>query len=673
MKRITDRLRLACRRWRQIGVLAPVVAGACATIEPSPPAPSEGDAIVTVSRESIYLHNSRIARSFVLRNGAPRTVGVANRLTGGADLRMDGPEFVLTMDGGRRLIDADFKIQNWSHGKSAGRSAALWTTYRHAELGLAVTVRYELGGGRSFIRKTLTLTCDGPSPLVVDRIELERFKPARQATGHDGPGQPVYVGDLFWGCEYPAADNAVRDGVVSLGYLAGVVLTREPMVSRGAVVGAGFGGRIRDAFFDYIEEGHRVPRRLLMAHHTRFDLDPYNAEQARLSIDGMVRKLVREYETPFQAFVFDEGWDTNADPWIPDPSRFPEGFAPLRRAAEEHRIVLGLQVSSGRIRRAAPSGSGGAAPGCLGDPTFRRRFVERVANALRVAGVGYLRLDGFAAPCTDPTHPHRVGPYAAAAAADALLETLVEIRNVKPDVFLLLGDGCWLSPWWLIEADAVWRGDAEIGFALRPSDAPRRERWISFVDSVIHREIRLRGSQFPLHALAVGDIIHGRLGNDTPDSEGTVGERDEHVDHWRHMAVMSAGRGTRMGDLYLNYAVVTRDQWSCLAEWIRWHRRNADLLALGDMVGGDPAKEEPYAFVHVAADRAIVVARNPSDAAKGLTLRPDVDLPRFRRRRAGSWKSMYPNGTSGIQDGENAWTIWLKPFEVRVLEVKAGE
>lgn len=680
----------------------PLLLGGCASI-PQPPAGGPlNDATVTVSGESVYLHNPRISRSFVLRAGAPRTVGVTNRLAGSGELRQEGrdlrpfPEFALTLGDGRRLTDADFDAAAWSHDVPPAGPTTLRSTFRRPADGLAVDVVYEIPSGKSWIRKRLAVTVAGPSPVRIDRIELERFKPARPAKGHEGPGQPVYIDDLFWGCEYPAADNAVREGEVSLGYPCGLELRDGTLASRGAVVGAGFGGRVRDAFFDYVEDIRAVRRRPAFLYNSRYDLRAFDEEQALASLRDFTGKLTREYGVPLRCFLLDEGWEAPGSLWTPDPARLSRGFASLRPALQKAGTSLGLRISpSGgagdafEARKAWGAAQGfepaGPGPGgfCLAAPTYRRRFLEAVLGLLREEGVNTLAFDSLPAVCGDSGHGHRAGPYAAAAMTDAFLEALAEIRRARPDVLLLLAPGDWLSPWWLLGADAVRCGGGEVGFAAHPEKGPRRERWITHVDETLHRELRLRERQVPLSALTAGGLVHGRHGGAGPDAAGAVGDRGEHADAWEREAAMFFGRGTMTRELAISPLITTRDQWTALSAWARWAAERDETLARGWPAGGDPAKGEPYAYVHAHRDRIIVAARNPSNVPKALALKADHATMRIRPGHAADWGVTYPRPedppppvpkprTGTLREGET-WTLDLAPFEVRVVEMRARE
>ncbi|MCA1727113.1 MAG: alpha-galactosidase [Actinobacteria bacterium] len=46
-----------------------------------------------------------------------------------------------------------------------------------------------------------------------------------------------------------------------------------------------------------------------------------------------------------ETFIFDDGWQQNSGDWEPDPSRFPQGFGPVRQALEERGMRLGLWMS----------------------------------------------------------------------------------------------------------------------------------------------------------------------------------------------------------------------------------------------------------------------------------------------------------------------------------------
>jgi len=658
------------RPFRCIPVSTLLLAAACGSVQTPVSAPAAGNAGVLVLERFIHLHNDEIVRTFVLRDGAPRTVSVANRLTGGSDLVLrDAAEFVLTLEGGARLTDADCTAVGWSREVPSQGPAILRSFYRHDKTGMRVEVTYALSI-RGGIRKSMTIAAEGP-PVLIDRIELERFRPVVPATAHAGLGQPVYCGDLFWGCEYPAADNNVRDGIVSLGYLSGRRLSGGSMTCRTSIVGAGLHRQVRVSFLNYLD-GLRASRfRDFIFTSSRFDLDPYDEDQATKAIAGFSAKMVREYGTPYQAYLLDAGWDSPEAPWVLDAVRFPGGWEPLRRAAGSSGAALGLSLP---VARTGERGGGVVAPGCcLADATTRARLLDRAAAILGGGGVSCLRLDGWTAPCSVESHGHRAGPYAGVAAVDAALETIAALRRMHAGVFLLLGDGFWPSPWWLKDADAIWRGGDDYGFARVPRDAPRRERWITYVDSILHDTLCSRAAQVPLPALAIAPVVHGRLGNDLPTESGTVGDRDEPLERWERMVVMACVRGTHRADLHLSYAVTTRDQWAVLAKWLRWASEHARRLSSGEMAGGDPSKGEPYAFVHAGHDQALIVARNPSDREAILSLPVCLPPLRFRPDRTLSWRAIYPDARRGEVKPGSAWTECLPPFAVRVVELSMRE
>jgi hypothetical protein len=655
----------------RILVATTALLAACAPLDRPLPAPPSGAAGVTRAGDWVHLHNDEIVRTFTLRDGAPRTKTVANRLAGGADVELrDAAEFVLTLEGGRKLSDADFAARGWTHESDPGKPARVQSTFHHAATGLTVVVTYTLASGRGVLRKGLSITAEG-DPVLIDRVELERFQPARPTTAHAGLGQPVYVGDLFWGCEYPAAENVVQDGTVSLGYLVGLAPDGKPLVTRTAIAGAGRKGDARQSFFDYLGGIQVSPSRPFLVLSTRFDLKPYDEDQAKKSIAGLLKKMAVEYGTPFQAYGLAAGWDTADEPWRPDPARFPSGLAPLKAELGKSGAALGVCLTATGGTGTAANDAKPAPRLCLAENATRTRLLERVTPLLREEGVAFLRLDGFAAPCSDASHGHRAGPYAAVASIDAVIETLRELRRARPDVFLLLGDGFHPSPWWLADADAVWRGGSALGFAEGPRGAPRRERWITHVDTVLHRAFRPDGAQLPLASLAAGAIVQGRLGNDSPGARGTVGEGDEHFSAWEHMAVMGCLRGTHRADLHLSHAATTRDQWTSLTRWLKWAGEREALLARGEMAGGDPAQGEPYAFVHALPERALVVVRNPSDRERLLTLPIDTPPFRFARDRTVTWRSAYPDTTRGAVKPGASWTVTLPPYAVRVVEMEA--
>ena len=73
-----------------------------------------------------------------------------------------------------------------------------------------------------------------------------------------------------------------------------------------------------------------------------------------------------------------------------------------------------------------------------------------------------------------------------------------EVRDVKPDIYFCLTTGTWPSPFFLRYGDIVWRGGDDYGYA---GEGSNRQRWITYRDADVYRNVVQRSPLYPLNAL----------------------------------------------------------------------------------------------------------------------------------------------------------------------------
>ncbi len=58
------------------------------------------------------------------------------------------------------------------------------------------------------------------------------------------------------------------------------------------------------------------------------------------------------------------------------------------------------------------------------------------------------------------------------------MKTFQHMAEVNPEVYIVLSNGAWLSPWWLMSADSVWMINAgdSAGNASRTKQLVSRDR-----------------------------------------------------------------------------------------------------------------------------------------------------------------------------------------------------
>jgi hypothetical protein len=235
-------------------------------------------------------------------------------------------------------------------------------------------------------------------------------------------------------------------------------------------------------------------------------------------------------------------------------------------------------------------------------PAFAERMAEYAAQ-----GFNYFKLDNLTTSCRNPRHGHRVGKYAQVGLTDAFIAVMETARRAQPEVMINITVGSWPSPWWLLYCDVVWRSGMDFGFAGAGS---KRQRNITYVDTILYRRLRQDRAQFPLHSLMTHGIIKGR--RQSFDEEG------ENLRDFSDDVFMYFSRGVMMQELYVSPDLLSPREWEVLARGIRLAREWAAPLHEMEMVLGDPARGEVYGFVSASPGPRLLVLRNPREQTQSL-------------------------------------------------------
>ena len=242
-----------------------------------------------VVRDRYVLENNSLARTFSTKDGVLRTVQIVNKLSGLTIIPDSAPEFRLRLSEGTdrpgtavTVTSSDFQVLT-----AAPHENGLTFELTNSARQLCVKVSYELTPADFFMRKRLTIVSGKSVTLERADVEALKIKDAYQpyatreitanAPGRWNPGlgQPLYTSNsaTFWGVEFPAADNQVRDGSLYAGYLWGRTLQAgQPYDTYSAVMGvADNPAFITDTFFEYINRIRARPLRLQVQYNSWFD------------------------------------------------------------------------------------------------------------------------------------------------------------------------------------------------------------------------------------------------------------------------------------------------------------------------------------------------------------------------------------------------------------------
>lgn len=531
---------------------------------------------------------------------------------------------------------------------------------------LKVDWRLVLRDGSNYVRQILTITT-GAQDVPIERVQLiDAALPDAQVVG-SVKGSPIVAGDWFLGFEHPISFSKVTGARATAWIERDLPLKAGQSVTYSAVIGVARPGQMRRDFLAYIERERAHPYRTFLHYNSWFDLgfgNDYDAAGALDRINAFGRELKEKRGVTLDSFLFDDGWDNHNSLWKFN-SGFPDGFTPVRQAAEKYGAEPGVWMSpwggygkakEERIAYGRSQGyeivDGGYA---LSGPKYYAAFRSVALDMIRTYGVNQFKFDGTG-------NVNSVFPGSAFDSDfSAAIALIADLRKARPDVFINLTTGTWPSPFWLLYADSTWRGGDDDNAT---GVGPYRERWLTYRDAETYRNIVQGGPLYPLNSLMLHGIIYAKQHphlNVDPSND------------FRNEVRSYFGTGTQLQEMYITPDLLSQQNWDDLAETAKWSRANQDVLKDTHWVGGNPQWLEVYGWASWTPKKAILVLRNPSDKPQDfrITLKDALQLPAqaaaaFTGRSP--WKSDAGRPAIALQAGV-PHTFHLAPFEVLTLDL----
>ena len=623
-----------------------------------------------------------------------------------------GTQFV---EGDEVLSTSDFlctKTEQYKLDGAAGSGFAF--TLVNKDKGLTVTVRYELKEADFFLRKRLEIQSE--KPITLEYIEVDSIPASdalqiytcnamtSQAPDNWRPnlGQPLYTTQTgtFWGVEFPAAHNTVENSVLQCGYLWGKEIAGgQTYQSYWSVCGAADDTKfVADCFQQYIDTIRAHAFRLQTQYNTWFDMgwgvdrNSFKASADKINEELCVKRGVK----PLSAYVIDNGWEDNCprifqQAW-PVNHKFDPDFASTFKDMKAVNSHLGLWLSPGcvftcelmiRLYREAGYEALTQSMSLCG-PKYMADLEKRMVELTR-DGVCFFKLDGLFGHLNTrdfeitgrgcPAMPqletegfsfndarlndvkyNELKEYYMVAGTERLMQIFSKMRQVNPDVYIVISNGAWLSPWWLGYVDSVWMINA--GDAASGSD---RTGELTYRDNIYHEIVFTDKVQFPLNAL----FNHEPKKTETGEPEET----------FREYLFMHLTRGTGFVEMYLRPRALNESDWNVLAEGLKWADEIHPCFARARMFGSQPASGAPYGYSGWDGKKGYLSVHNPNRSEeKEIT----VILDRSIGMVPNDGKTYSVKAVVGSQIGLNktykqgdSITFKLAPREVRVLQFDA--
>lgn len=603
--------------------------------------------------ETFTVKGSSVSRELELSDSKLHTTRIINHLDGKELKAGKSFEFVLHMQDGTTLTSDDFSVS----ATSQSNPGELKVNLQNSSADLQAELNYTYSSSDKVIRKTLSLT--SKKGLSLDKVELEHmaltqaYQPytINQTTAkgasqwRPGIGQPLYTKESgsFWGVEFPASLNNVADGNLSCAhYVSTAIKPSETWTSHSSVCGTSDKPEfIKDAFFSYIDSSRAHAFRLQTQYNSWFDFGPGVTKDSFLeSVKTVNEELVTKRGVPsLSAYVIDDGWqDKGADwsktgVWPINKGRFSEDFVDSRKALKDIDSNLGLWLSPGCLFGAQAAIPKMKAAGWQSlDPwmsmtgeqymdSLEKRMVHLAENGttfFKLDGIfGHLNtrnfvVEGFKGSekeLNDTKYDEAKFRYLSAG-TERLTKIFHKVRKVNPDVFIIVSNGAWLSPWWLQSADTSWMINA--GDAAGGAD---RTAELLYRDRVYYNLAVKEDTQFPLCAIFNHEPKKTKSG-ETPEV-------------FRNYLYANMARGTGFVESYIKTKQLKPADWDVLAEGLLWVHQVAPTFPRARMHGGNPQKVEPYGYTGWKDKIGYVSVFNPAKEGKtySITLNREFGIP----------------------------------------------
>lgn len=661
------------------------------------------------------LSNSLISKTIEVRDGHLKTTQIENKATGEKIPIHTKTEFKLRISEGtdqpktaENLVSADFVLE-----KVLENSPNLLSFLLKEKQGkMSVELTYSLDENEFYTRKSLKIKAG--INLVLERIDLEVIdgglvQPYQQkqitaqgpAQWKPGLGQPLFGQNapIFMGIEFPASDNFVEaDQTAYCGYLWGKSLKEgETYLTYSSVTGVGKDNDgLEKTFQAYIDNIRIRPLRLQVQYNSWFDYGQGVSKEKFISSVNKVHEelVINRGVPPLNAYVIDDGWqDVHAD-WSDEVWKINEKFdMDFSGSFDKMRAVdskLGLWLSPGLLFGAQPAAKPLGKQGfeilgnwmSIAGPKYMGLLEKRMLGLTR-QGVSYFKLDGifghlnirefeldgsdYGLPKMPQLDTDGLSPsdsllndakydalktYYLVAGTEKLIEIFKQQHQINPEVYIVISNGAYLSPWWLMHVDAVWMinaGDAAGG-------STRTEELV-YRDGVYYDTWIKEKTQYPMNSLF----------NHEPKKTKTGESRDDFFNY----LMMNLSRGTGFVELYLKTKELSKEDWDVLADGLTWVHHAFPYFKYVTMHGGDPKQQEVYGYSGWNKKGGYISIHNPNKSASA-NYKISLDSLLTQHKKNTTYKMIpivgnSPKKETNIENGTQL-ELELAPGEILIYE-----
>ncbi len=551
----------------------------------------------------------------------------------------------------------------------------------------------EMKNNDHFMRKYLLIKAadEATRTLPIDYIEMENLGTQQvaaahkwtrqQAAGGEGGmsaytitlGQPVYVDGLFFGSEFPQAENEIDEqGQYHTRYYSGkslktLDLNEHRLNAQGQfrtwsnVIGATRSvddqNVIRTDFFQYLNTISR-PIQARMQYNSWYDwMMNITEERINSSFQKMERGFTQHGLRPMDSYVVDDGWNNYSQVGTPESgdtpnqsgfwefnSKFPTGLKGASDIAHRYGSGFGIWLGPrggynfnqqwGKLLEANGNGTYSTTTydAVSGDSVYVAKLRQFFIKQQRDYGVNYWKLDGFATQQPQASTNGRYitggknGNYYFTEHWERWYNTLAAMYADadKRGQNLWINLTCYVnpSPWILQWANSVWiQNSRDMWHAEVDGRNREMDQQLSYRDDRYYTFINKQQLQFPQAHIFNHDPVYGKTGAVAPNAMTDA--------EFRAYLYMMATRGTAFWEMLYSYNLMDEgNKWQINAEALNFVDCNYETLRNSIYFGPSPLTGGVYGYscwrkAESGQAEGFVSFRNPSNKAQTYTFTLD--------------------------------------------------
>lgn len=663
---------------------------------------------INITQKSYTIENQFLKKEVFINKKRIISGKITNKVSGSYLDGLDrSEEFCLCFKCGlisQEVKSSELKIEK-EEIESIGTFEKLTVTFKSIRIrnsDIVIKAVYELSGFERFFKKYIDISFGkkGTKNIVLDYIELSDTQfgstlkswclPEQKKSHIPGVllslGQPVYVDSFYFGCEFPAALNTIKDNTVSVRTYSGKTL--HELTESGSytsykyVCGVSesdnFAG-VQKSFYSYIRTISK-PVKLRTQYNSWFDnmlnITEENVTSSFLEADkGFSKYGVK----PIDSFVADDGWNDYSKGFWTFNSKFPERLTPFMNLSESLGSRFGVWVGPRGgyttdtikfARQIEKAGNGyvnkQAHDICVASEKYAAKTGDMMLEFMDSFHLNYFKLDGFAQfPCKNKKHDHMVGGYKNMYFYTDIWEKWIKVfekMNAKGGSDFWINLTCYAppSPWFLQWVNSIWMQISDdIGFIGSQREVSDKDRMLSYRDERYFDFYKTRQFQLPQRCLYNHDPIYG--------NEAKVKMTD---DEFRDYLFTMATRGTAFWELYYSHNMMSEGKWRINRSVLSFLENNMEVLSNSVIFGGRPSLSQVYGYSCFNESEGIVSLRNSANRPMEYILKLDENIGVGKAFPKSSLTTILPYTTKQTEElygyGDTL-TVSLKPYETKIF------